>query len=430
MTGIDWLQSLVNHEKRPPSKYSPEAFSTDRYRRLLRALGDPHRCGIPTVQVLGTDGKGSTLAFLEELLQLAGKTTCAFISPHLIHVEERFRGNSIPIDTGDLNRCLEAVRPHAEGNLTFFEALNAAFWLWCLERRPDYVLLETGLGGRLDTTTICRPTLKILTLLDRDHVGLLGTTVPQIASEKLAALVAGVPTIVGAQSPFLEGAIRRHIAAHYITALWSPQEARIDIGERTRTHWVARVGTQCTGARWWSLGLLGDHQVDNFASALCALGTLGVHLPDLEEPVPVHPRWQARCQVLESPAGGTWILDGSHTALSGQSLRRFLDQVFPLEPRVLLCASSKERFPWCYLRGVARKEDRLALVDSPHPRLWKAEELRRSLEAEGWREQQTPDIEVLPADPALRYPWPRDAVRVACGSLYWIGYALEALSGE
>lgn len=430
MTGIDWLQSLVNYEKRLPSKYSDEAFSTDRYRRLLARLGDPHRCGIPTVQILGTDGKGSTLAFLEELLHLAGKSTCAFISPHLIRVEERFRWNSLPADTSELDRCLEAVRPLAEEGLTYFEALNAAFWLWCGERRPDYVLLETGLGGRLDTTTICHSAVKILTLLDRDHVGLLGGTISKIAHEKLAALVQGVPTIVGKQSAFLEEEIRKHLEENYVTAIWTSTAARAEIGERTRSHWLARIGSGRYGARWWSLALLGDHQVENFASALCALDALGLHPPDLEDPIAIRPRWQARCQVLEDCRGFSWVLDGSHTALSGQSLRRLLDQVFPSEPRVLLCASSRERFPWCYLRGLARKDDRLILVDYPHPRLWGALELRESLESEGWSHHPTPTLEILSSEEALAAPWPHRGVVVASGSLYWAGRALEVLSGR
>jgi dihydrofolate synthase/folylpolyglutamate synthase len=430
MPGIEWLLTLTNHEKRPPSKYTGVAYSTEHYIQILERLGNPHISCNTTVQLLGTDGKGSTLAFLETLLLAARKQVCSFISPHLIRVEERFRENGLPVATAVLEAHLDAVRTAVGGleELTYFEALNAAFWLWVRESEPDIVLLETGLGGRLDTTTVCRPKLKILTLLDRDHFPLLGKTVPQIAREKLAALVPGVPTIVGKQSPFLCESIQGYLEANRITAIWTEEAAGWVVREGNRHSWEIRLGTRHLPPRIYRLGLLGDHQVANFATALCAFETLGFALGNPEDPIVISPNWQGRCQVISDRDGRNWVLDGSHTAMSGQALAAVLDRVFPRDPRTFFVASSRDRFPWCYLRGLVRREDKLVLVDYNHPRLWRDGELRIALEQEGWNGFGTPSLSCLPAEAVFSQPEAEEGLSILCGSLYWVGEGLRRLT--
>lgn len=428
LEGLAWLFSLTNYEKGMPAKYTGAAFSTYRYETLLERLGSPQLCGIPTVQILGTDGKGSTLAFLEVLLAMAGKRVCSFISPHLVSVEERFRFDSDSVSTEVLNRHLETVRravDEGEG-ITFFEVLNAAFWLWVHEVHPDVVLLETGLGGRLDTTTVCVPSLKILTLLDRDHVPLLGKRVEQIAFEKLAALRPGVPTLINHQSPHLESFIEDYLQAQEIPARWVERVYHAEVVARTRTHWEVAVsgGEGAGGMRsHFRLGLLGDHQAPNFLSALCAAEILGVDLAGRPMGLEVCPTWPGRCQLIESLSGGDWILDGSHTPMSAQALRSVLEAVIPGDrKRTYLVAVSKDRFPWCYLRGLnLRAEDEVVLVDTGHPRLWAAGDLYTALMAAGWGDYTNPVLHTGNAREMLSVPVRKGEIRIVCGSLYWVG---------
>jgi dihydrofolate synthase / folylpolyglutamate synthase len=430
LEGMEWLLSLTNYEKGMPSKYSTTAFSTDRYKSLLRKLGDPQLCGLPTVQILGTDGKGSTLAFLEVLLGGAGKRVCSFISPHLVDVEERFRFDSCSVSTEVLNRHLETVRRtsgEAEG-ITFFEVLNAAFWLWVNEVQPDLVLLETGLGGRLDTTTVCVPSLKILTLLDRDHVPLLGKRVEQIALEKLAALRPGVPSLITRQSPYLVEFIENYVEANGISAQWVERLCHADVLVRTRFYWEIMVDHPSAGTKHFRLGLLGDHQAPNFQAALCAAEILGVDIASLPMETEVCPNWPGRCQLIQEPAGGDWILDGSHTPMSAQALRSVLDSVSPKGAgRIYLVAVSKDRFPWCYLRGLGlQSEDQVWLVDTGHPRLWGADALRAALIEAGWGDFPNPPLQVGTADQVLTVPPSLGEIRIVCGSLYWAGHFLAS----
>ena len=430
--GLNWLFSLTNYEKGMPAKYSGTAFSTVRYENLLNRLGSPQRCGIPTVQILGTDGKGSTLAFMEVLLSRAGKRICSFISPHLVSVEERFRLDSASVQVDVLNRHLETVRcaaAEAEG-ITFFEVLNAAFWLWINEVHPDVVLLETGLGGRLDTTTICEPFLKILTLLDRDHVPLLGKQVEQIAMEKLAALRPGVPTLITRQSPHLAEFIQEYLTSNDIPACWVEHACQTQVLERNRTHWKLEVHYPSTGARFYHLSLLGDHQVPNFTAALCAVEFLGVDLASLPTVQLIKPSWPGRCQLIESRTGGDWILDGSHTPMAGQALRSVLDAILPRNThRTFLVAVSKDRFPWCYLRGLdLQMEDQVVLIDTGHPRLWNAKELHAALIDTGWGDYNNPPLQVASADEVLSASHSKGEVRIVCGSLYWVGEVMRRMN--
>lgn len=431
MDGLRWLFSLTNYEKGMPAKYGVRDFSLDRYRSLLKSLDSPHLCGIPTVQILGTDGKGSTLAFLESLLQKSGKTACSFISPHLVDVTERFRIGQQSIPKQQLNQCLEKVQIHAhlhEG-LTFFEALNAAFWLWAQEMKPDFVLLETGLGGRLDTTTVCQPAVKILTLLDRDHVPLLGKTVKQIALEKLTALPSGIPAIISRQSPWLAPFIENYLEEASIPAHWTIRELDSEVMNRTRSGWEIRIRDRTGADFFFHSPLPGDHQVANLEAAFLALAILGVSLPQSAERMDLQPAWQGRCQLMDSKSGGLWVLDGSHTPLAGQALRAVLDQVLPgWSAREFFVACSRDRFPWCYLRGLVREDiDRVVLVQADHPRLWPSNDLREALHRVGWCEQGLPQLEVMEVGEILGSSPVEGEVKVICGSLYWVGHALGVL---
>lgn len=429
--GVDWLNSLVNFEKRIPKKYTGEHFDTGRYVGILKALGDPHLGETPTVQILGTDGKGSTLALLESLLHLEGKNTKSFISPHLIRVEERFRRNGTNVPSQELDRCLQVVHGavgEVEG-LTYFEALNAAFWVWVESDPPDFVLLECGLGGRLDTTTICNARLKILTRLERDHFKILGPTMDRIAYEKLAALRGGVHTLIAPQSPHLRSQIDRHLEEGGIPHLWVEDQLQAEIVDRTPTAWTHRLAGKRFPPQEYVLPLLGDHQSQNLSTALLASRFLLGGLPQSEGAIRLSPEWRGRCQIFER-GSEAWVLDGSHTAHAGQALRRLLDQLFTDDrPRTFFFTSTRDRFPWCYLRGLVRPEDRLNLVDYPYDRLWKAEELGEKLMAEGWDDFDTPPFDVVPIDQAF-LPAAGNGVRIFCGSLYWVGEALRRMETE
>ena len=181
-------------------------LSLGRVIRLLKALGDPHRRLPPVVHVAGTNGKGSTCAFLKAMLEASGRRVHVYTSPHLVRFSERIQlasndGKSRPIEETHLFELLERVKKVNAGEpITFFEITTAAAFLAFAETPADCVILEVGLGGRLDTTNVIEaPALTVITPISIDHAEKLGATIALIAREKAGIIKAGVPCVVSDQ---------------------------------------------------------------------------------------------------------------------------------------------------------------------------------------------------------------------------------------
>ena len=178
-------------------------LSLDRIERLLGRLGDPHLALAPVVHVAGTNGKGSTLAFLRAALEAAGRRVHVYTSPHLVRFNERIRIGGAIVGDAKLSALLEECETANGGEpITFFEITTAAAFLAFARAPADVVLLETGLCGRLDATNLIpRPAACAITPVSMDHQFYLGDTLAQIAGEKAGILKTGVPCAVAAQNP-------------------------------------------------------------------------------------------------------------------------------------------------------------------------------------------------------------------------------------
>jgi dihydrofolate synthase/folylpolyglutamate synthase len=197
-----WLERLINIEKRPELSY--ERFSLAPIRALLERLGHPER-DLRVLHIAGSKGKGSIALLAESVLRAAGRRTGTFTSPHLESWTERFRIEGRPVDGARLAEAVDRVRPHvdalrAEGPevaATFFDATTAVALLLFREADVDDVLLEVGLGGRLDSTNAVTPAVTCIASIELEHTDRLGGTLAAIAGEKAGILKPGVPVVVG-----------------------------------------------------------------------------------------------------------------------------------------------------------------------------------------------------------------------------------------
>lgn len=178
-------------------------LSLDRIQRLLGQLGHPERNLGRVVHVAGTNGKGSVVAMLAAVQRAAGRTVNAYVSPHLLHFNERMLIDGKPIKDGPLVAVLDAAEEaNAGAPITFFEITTAAAFLAFSARPAEITILETGLGGRLDATNVIeQPALTVITPVGLDHCDRLGGTLSEIAAEKAGILKEGVPAVVGRQQP-------------------------------------------------------------------------------------------------------------------------------------------------------------------------------------------------------------------------------------
>jgi dihydrofolate synthase/folylpolyglutamate synthase len=174
-------------------------FGLRNIRYLLKASGNPHHC-FPAIHVAGTNGKGSTCAFLASILKEAGYLTGLYTSPHLVRFSERIRINGLEIPEDVLAEYVKDLRPSIEAvGATFFEASTCIAFQYFADHGVDVAVIETGLGGRLDATNVLDPVLSIITNVSTDHTEILGSTLQSIAREKGGVIKRGVPCLTGAE---------------------------------------------------------------------------------------------------------------------------------------------------------------------------------------------------------------------------------------
>ncbi|HAI12601.1 MAG TPA: bifunctional folylpolyglutamate synthase/dihydrofolate synthase, partial [Phycisphaerales bacterium] len=194
-----WLLQHTNHERMRVVPYNDKSFSLDRMGKLLKLMGNPHN-ELKCVQIAGTKGKGSTCAMLSSMLQACGYTVGLFTSPHLVDMRERITINGEMITHADLTELFKQIEVHEkkmgkESDLTYFEVLTATAMRYFADQAVDIVILETGLGGRLDSTTVVTPLVCGLVHIGLDHTNILGERVADIAREKAGIFKKGVPAV-------------------------------------------------------------------------------------------------------------------------------------------------------------------------------------------------------------------------------------------
>ena len=311
-------------------------LSLGRMWRILEALGHPQRRLPPTIHVAGTNGKGSTVAFMRAMLEAAGKSVHAYTSPNLVRINERFRLAGTLVGDDELAEVLaDCERANGSAPITVFEIETAAAFLLFARHPADVLLLEVGLGGRLDATNVIeQPIASVITPVSIDHVDLLGDTLEKIATEKAAILRRGVPGVIGRQNEGPLAIIVRQAEEvgaplQIMGQEWTAAE------ERGRLVYQDEAGLLDLPAP----RLFGRHQFDNAGTAIAALRAAGVRLPvKAVEQGLMRAEWPARLQRLTAgkliglaPAGAELWLDGGHNADGGRAIAAALGD---LEERV------------------------------------------------------------------------------------------------
>ena len=252
-------------------------LSLDRVWRLLDALGNPQRQVPPVIHVAGTNGKGSTIAFMRAMLEAAGRSVHVYTSPHLVRFNERFRIAGTLVSDEALAAALEECeRANGGEPITVFEIETAAGFLLFSRNPADVLLLEVGLGGRLDATNVIeKPLASVITPVSMDHLEFLGDTLEKIAAEKAAILKRGVPGVIAPQSDVAMAVIERQAQKiraplHAAGEHWNVHE------EHGRLVYQDEDGLLDLPAP----KLNGRHQFDNAGVAIAALRASGLKLPN------------------------------------------------------------------------------------------------------------------------------------------------------
>jgi dihydrofolate synthase/folylpolyglutamate synthase len=425
----------INYEHRSP-RFGD--FKLDCMRALLRLLGNPHE-RLRIVHVAGSKGKGSTAALIASILRQEGYRTGLFTSPHLVHVEERFQVDGTNISAAELTALLEEVReaslvrPALERELTFFEVATAVGLLHFVRRRVDVAVLEVGLGGRFDSTNVCRPMVAVITSISYDHTQMLGNSLASIAREKAGIIKPGRPTVSGVRGDEAQTVIRAtcrqrgsplvelDTGFHYedtpaLVRQYEERPARVQITTRRRS-WPAQ-----------ELGLIGAHQAANAALAVAVIEELsqqGVAASDRAVAAGLaHVRWPARLEVLGRRP--LVLLDCAHNVASAQALAEALLTSFPLltggrARRLLLFAGSRDKDLAGMLAVLAPLFARLYLTRfQSNPRSVPPEQLTTLLPAEQ-QANAVPCATTAEAWQRIRQDATEDDLICATGSVFLAG---------
>ena len=399
-------------------------LTLDRMWRILAALGDPQQALPPVIHIAGTNGKGSTLAYIRAGLEAAGKSAHAYTSPHLARFHERIRLAGTLIDENHLSdildECLAANGPDA---ITYFEITTAAALLAFARNPADYTLLEVGLGGRLDATNVIdSPAVSVITPVDLDHQQYLGDTIEDIAGEKAGIIKRGCPVIVAPQQEAALEVIEARAAR-----LGAPIYA---YGQ----HW--HVTTEAgrlifqdeTGLLDLPLpALAGPHQIQNAGTALAAMRVLGLDEAACEGAMR-NVNWPARMQRLRhgplfdtAPNAELW-LDGGHNPHAALAIAATLKGL-PQRETHLICGMLNTKDVTGFMAPLAPFASSLHAVSiDGQAATLSAEDTKAAATRSGIAAQTAPDVisalrEICATTPNARV--------LICGSLYLAGEILK-----
>jgi len=398
-------------------------FGLGNVRRLLGAIGDPHR-SFRTVHVAGTNGKGSVATMIACVLKAAGYRVGKYTSPHLVSFTERITVNEEEIAERDVAALTEYIRSRAHRSdpdpfYTFFDFTTALAFEYFRRKEVDIAIIETGLGGRLDSTNVVEPLASVITNVAVDHTNELGCTVGKIASEKAGIIKKGVPVITGARGKALE------VLERSARELSSPLHVLgRDFAFRKRGD--RRLSYRGIANRYDDVpvNLDGDHQLSNAALALCAVEVLSPagfvagedHVRDALGTV----RWQGRLEtVRERPLV---ILDGAHNVSGVHALTRFLRSRYRDRRKVMVFGVMRDKQYRRMLEVMNACVD-VAILTQP--------KTDRALEAESMRDLAPNSIVTKNTKSALRkarqFAGEKDLILVT-GSFYTIGEAKRAVN--
>ena len=407
-------------------------LSLDRMHRVLARLDNPEKKVPPVIHVAGTNGKGSTVAYLRAILESAGLRAHVYTSPWLVRINECFRLAGRLVGDDELQVALERVEAANAGEpLTFFEAKTAAGFCLFAQHPADLLLLEVGLGGRLDSTNVIEaPLASVITPVSMDHMEFLGDNLTSIAGEKAAIIKCNVPVISAEQPAEAVAVIERQARRMRAPLHAAGQQWHVSI-ERGRLVYQDDRGLMDLAAPT----LFGRHQFDNAGLAIATLRAIDtIKLPQAAYEGIVNAEWPARMQRLASgklielgPPGCEIWLDGGHNAEGGRVAAAALGDLEERvsRPLVVIAGMMGNKDAGAFLANFAGLTRHILAVEIPgQDNAMPPDRLADAARAQGMRVELAGSIEAALCGIAkLAYEVPPRIL--ITGSLYLAGHVLD-----
>lgn len=416
-------------------------LSLNRTYRFLKRLGEPHLKLPRVVHIAGTNGKGSTTATLRTLLEASGHSVHVYTSPHLVHPTERIRLAGKPITSEALIDVLtECIEINKGEPITFFEMFTCAAFLAFSRTPADWLILETGMGGRLDTTNvIAKPAATIITSISYDHQAFLGDTLEKIAAEKAGILKPGVPCIVGYQSgEAVQGGVMEVI--HKASQNLSPEAPLLTYG----AEWCTAPKSDRMLFRYGNDSILtrkpilpGIHQFWNAGAAIAAFRTIAPEhfSPEILSTALGQIEWPGRLQTLENhpycdllPEGWDIILDGGHNDSAGAVLAQVMQDWAKTDPKPvhLIVAMVNRKDSAAFLRPLQPYAASITLTEiEGEATTYKKEQLAETAKLLNFKDINASDTHLRALEHVLSHQKLCPGRIIITGSLFLVGTILR-----
>lgn len=404
-------------------------LSLDRMVRLLSILGSPHKRLPPVIHVAGTNGKGSLIAYLHSIFEAAGYRVHRYTSPHLVHFRERIVLAGKEIDNQSIEKIFRHISPALQQQqATFFEAVTAAAFVAFAEKPADILLLETGLGGKLDATNVIeKPLVTAITPISMDHTEFLGSTIEKIAAEKAGIIKRTVPCVIGRQGfPQVLPLLEEKAASLNAPLFRLGQEWKVE-----NRHYISQAKNILL-----TPSLIGGHQYDNAGTAVACIE----RLPQFnisEEHIKTglsKATWPARLQHLTNhpyckllPSGMDLWLDGGHNPQGGEILGKWLAEQSKSKKIYLVCGMIKGKDMKEFLASLAPYAEFLcSVIIREEANSQPAEAVAQAAKAVGIKAESCPSVEkaLQTAIDHAKTAGNHSAIICICGSLYLAGKVL------
>jgi len=349
---VNYLENFIDYEKKRDYSYNPRLWNLDRMRLLLHYLDEPHQ-KLKTIHIAGSKGKGSTAAMIHAILKASGYKTGLYTSPHLVTPLERFRINSQMMSENQFCELVERLQPHiAEvnrrtdiGKLSFFEIYTAIGFLFFELEKVDFLVLEVGLGGRLDATNVVEPLVSVITQISLEHTNLLGDNLASIAAEKAGIIKKNGLVISSPQEPEVMKVIEKSCARQNAQLFKVGEDISFERLDADQSGQHFTLKSRIAEYSRCLMPLLGKHQLINAATAVGAIELLRCHDYIIsEEQVKVgleRTFWPARMQIIGREP--TILLDVAHSPQSAKLLRESICETFTYDRLILLVGISADK---------------------------------------------------------------------------------------
>jgi len=436
-SALRYLFAQTDYEQMLRVRYNRDTFSLDRMRLLLQKLGNPHT-KFRAVHIAGTKGKGSTATMLASMLQACGHKVGLYTSPHVCDIRERIVINGEMISQAALARLITRAEPHIEkmsdDKPTFFEIFTALAFCHFVDEKVDIAVIETGLGGRLDSTNVLKPLVCGLTSISLDHTYQLGNTVGQIATEKAGIFKPNIPAISVPQTPEAKRALKRVAKETGAQLLFTGEDIEFSyrVESSRKEGCQARVCLTTPRSKFEHLPvpLLGEHQAINCGLALALLDQLkaqGLEVQDQQAIAGLARTYlPGRMEIIRTEP--RILVDGAHNAASVQALIRAIGQHIPYDSMVMIFGCAADKDIGGMMDQIATGADKVVFTrSSNNPRAAKPEELAEIYTERSGREAQVTE-NLTQALRVARSAVTREDLITITGSFYLVGEAKMILA--